>query len=145
MPRATFFFVLLVLLAIPLRSHAQTRSPGQVRAVHHECSWCHLPTAGGKAIPLWANTPIDLEAGGSAPRQFVCLTCHDGTTAPPIENDATNRRGHPIGVTLPLLSTSLPLANGKVACTTCHDQHADVKLRVENSDGKRLCRNCHRR
>src|SRR5512142_1511049 len=128
MPRASSLFVFLFLLAIPLRFYAQTRSVGQVRAVHHECSWCHLPTIGSKtAVPLWLQTPMDLDADGNAPRQFVCLTWHDGTTAPPIENDATNRRCHPIGVTLPLLSTSLPLANGKVACTTCHDQHADVK------------------
>jgi predicted CXXCH cytochrome family protein len=94
-------------------------------------------------VPRRASSLNPQEPSSSRPVPSPCPTCHDGAIARSIDNDAANKRGHPIGVAVPVLSTSLPLDHGKIACTTCHDQHADGLLRVDNSDGTRLCRNCH--
>jgi predicted CXXCH cytochrome family protein len=105
---------------------------------------------------------------------LLCLGCHDGITAPDVYSSshafsATDRvesarmrsstlRSHPVGVSYPagsedfhpvseVESVGLPLSDGRIQCTTCHDAHNThhhrAMLRVSN-ERSRLCLTCHR-
>jgi predicted CXXCH cytochrome family protein len=105
---------------------------------------------------------------------LLCLGCHDGVTAPDVYSsphattvaaqiDAARfgtrgLRSHPIGIKLPegaetynspewVEAGGLPLADGRIQCTTCHDAHNTERhshmLRISNQ-GSRLCLTCHR-
>ncbi len=87
-----------------------------------------------------------------------CLGCHDGSVAAAIELDTRPggigashpvevdyaqaaarqpRRYHP-AATLP---REVPLVNGKVTCTSCHDGASPDPKHV--AIGSRLCKSCH--
>ncbi len=87
------------------------------------------------------------------------MACHDGSAGAPIEfrmgPDATGM-SHPVEVDYAAtvarqpdryhpaaaLPPELPLVNGKVACTTCHDGASPDPKRVVAVP--RLCESCHR-
>jgi predicted CXXCH cytochrome family protein len=105
---------------------------------------------------------------------LLCLGCHDGVTARDVYSSAhalrvvdqlansrlglTGLRSHPLGIKYPqaeeqyepaaaVEAAGLPLPDGTIQCTTCHDAHNTHRypglLRVSN-DRSRLCLTCHR-
>lgn len=105
---------------------------------------------------------------------LVCLGCHDGVTAPDVYTSshavqivgqlansrlgATSLKSHPVGTKYPAFggdyasrdaveAAGLPLPDGRIQCTTCHDAHNTHRhpgmLRVSD-DRSRMCLTCHR-
>jgi predicted CXXCH cytochrome family protein len=104
---------------------------------------------------------------------LLCLGCHDGITARDVYSSphattvgaqivaarfAPGLRSHPIGIEIPVgaetynsaewvEAAGLPLSEGRIQCTTCHDAHNTERiphmLRISNQ-GSRLCLTCHR-
>ncbi len=90
----------------------------------------------------------------------ACLVCHDGTVATsmhvpvtadeggshPIEIDyELSRLRHPFGLKPAMvLPQALPLVNGKVSCTTCHDARSQTPSRTSMPmAGSAMCLACH--
>lgn len=90
----------------------------------------------------------------------ACIACHDGTASPaPVELFSMGLPGssmsHPVDVDysaaygrdpehyLPpgALPPDVPLVDGKVTCTSCHDGASPDPKRVTNPIG--LCQSCH--
>ncbi len=80
-----------------------------------------------------------------------CLACHDGSAARSLG------ASHPVEVSYLAAATSagptamppappaeLPLVEGRVACTTCHDGRAPLPARTALA-GDALCYACHRK
>lgn len=122
-------------------------------------------------LPLRPYVGRDVELTGWS---LLCLGCHDGITASDVYSSpnattvaaqfvsprfaAPGLRSHPIGIKLPMgvepynssewvEASGLPLPDGRIQCTTCHDAHNTERhshmLRISNQ-GSRLCLTCHR-
>jgi predicted CXXCH cytochrome family protein len=89
-----------------------------------------------------------------------CVSCHDGSISTPVfrMNMPGKDFGHPVGVEYQAawtrdpggysgaLPREVPLVDGKVACTSCHDGAARNPSRiVELRRGRDLCTACHRK
>lgn len=100
-----------------------TTIPLAANAAHETCSDCHVDTD-----PQSTSATLRV----SAPQ--LCLQCHPDRVAP---------GEHVINV-VPKnpVPASLPLVNGEVSCTTCHDAHLNTagKTRMEAAQ---LCAVCH--
>jgi len=121
--------------------------------------------------PLRPYARPDVELSGWS---LLCLGCHDGVTASdvytsshaatvsgPLRRSTLGTRGlrsHPVGVQYPsarpdyhpaaaVTAGGLPLPDGRIQCTTCHDPHNtrgyDGFLRISNQRSA-LCLACHR-
>ena len=121
--------------------------------------------------PLRPYRGVNMELTGWS---LLCLGCHDGITAQSVYSTAhatqlagqlgNSRlgskwlRSHPVGTLYPLAAeeyepraavetAGLPLPDGRVQCTTCHDAHNtrgyQGMLRISN-ERSRLCLTCHR-
>ncbi len=94
-----------------------------VPAIKKDCAVCHTGHAfSGKTAAL------------KKPVQELCIECHADRAAP---ND------HKTGVTPAVSVTSLPLLDGKVVCTTCHDPHRGIYRKMLRAPQKDLCLYCH--
>jgi streptogramin lyase len=122
-----------------------------------ECSICHLefmPAFEGGGAGALIPVPEDSLEQPWVSTEASCLSCHDGTVK-------DSRRlvfathGHPVGDAPPStmeVPEQLPLADGKVACRTCHSAHTlagsgethgdAMLLRVEDRPSE-LCVGCH--
>ena len=122
------------------------------------------------------GTPLSGEAqAGNA--TLVCLRCHDGTIAkdtvskqakdrfankqnPGLFQAGHERSDHPVGVEYPqidkyyrpitsVISTGkVPLPEGRVECTSCHDPHDDSgekHMLVISNARSALCLTCHKK
>ncbi len=130
--------------------------------------WAHETTTATYTMYTSAtmeSTPLPAQPTAYS---LACLSCHDGTVAVdayagnPGENFITRADGstyigvdlsddHPVSVLYPTQSAkmrsnvSLPLHDGRVECSTCHDPHTSDQpdfLRMSNS-GSALCLACH--
>jgi hypothetical protein len=54
--------------------------------------------------------------------KFRCLLCHDGTVSDETDKFLTGTINHPVGVEQKA-KNSLPLLDGAVTCSSCHDPH----------------------
>jgi predicted CXXCH cytochrome family protein len=88
----------------------------------------------------------------------ACMQCHDGTAGPgvPAEMAGGGGRSHPVGVDYAdaayrkperynpasSLPRDVPLVEGRIACTTCHDGALTTPQHVVQRPG--LCLACHR-
>lgn len=90
--------------------------------IKKDCDTCHLPAG--------THKPGELKK----PLSGLCLDCHRDRKAP---------AEHKIDIVPAMEVKGLPLFDGKIACTTCHDPHTNTHgsmLRIPSSD---LCRACH--
>ena len=87
---------------------------------HNQCTSCHLP--GGESALL-------------QPLPFLCITCHVERVAKGEHIINVEPRSRPF--------PELPLLNGVIICSTCHDPHASTpgQLRLEKDQ---ICQACHR-
>lgn len=144
--------------------HAQMADAGGVRA--ETCNFCHVKMP---EIPADGRRPghPELRVSGSN----VCLGCHtrhwdyfpEGHTDQPLTDEIARRlaaREAADGDETAALTGDLPLADGRVACFTCHNPHqagvfpagsqmdrratseADAK-RLLRRDRTDLCQTCH--
>lgn len=133
------------------------RSAAGVGPQAQSCTMCHLewmrPLADGQATAL-IGVPPNPASQPNVSRAETCLSCHDGGVA-----DSRKRvwvqHGHKTGIAPPPSITvppELPLADGKLACRTCHTAHGPssagntfqkiVFLRVQGHASE-LCVKCH--
>jgi len=83
-----------------------------------------------------------------------CASCHDGTVA---DDAVTPGRNHPVGIDYAAarqrqpdqysaaLPPEVPLVDGRIACTTCHDGASQARGRIASPRGvASLCLACHR-
>ncbi len=92
---------------------------------HGQCTSCH--TQG-----ITDDTAVMASIRHTLPG--LCINCHsDRVTAGEHIINVAPLAAHPI---------SLPLVNGMVSCTTCHDPHGKqtAQLRL---DAAKLCQDCH--
>lgn len=104
---------------------------------------------------------------------LMCLSCHNGTVAPDVFTGVhsmtwSDRSGvrpqrarlvsHPVGTRYPdgapkyastgaVTAAGLPLPDGRIQCTTCHDPHNTQRhpgMLVTSNERSRLCLACHR-
>lgn len=121
------------------------------------CTLCHFewmrPLVDGISTEL-ADVPPNPASHPWVSRPVMCLGCHDGSVG-----DSRQRvwveHGHRIGIVPPAdvtIPADLPLADGKIACRTCHSAHTApesrttveeiVFLRVDGEPAE-LCTRCH--
>lgn len=122
-----------------------------------ECTVCHLefmPVFDSGGAGALIPPPVDTPQQPWVSTVASCLSCHDGTVKDSrLEVFATH--GHPVGDAPPaemIVPDELPLADGKVACRTCHSAHTlagsgevhanAMLLRVEDRPSE-LCVGCH--
>ena len=122
--------------------------------------------------PLRPYQGINVEMTGWS---LLCLGCHDGVTAPDVYSSphavdvagqlgdmrlgTPGLRSHPVGIRYPMPggaynpavqveAAGLPLPDGTIQCTTCHDAHNTARvprmLRIRN-DRSQMCLTCHRK
>jgi len=68
------------------------------------------------------------------PLAELCIECHPDRMAP---------TEHKIGVVPSMNTGTLPLADNKLTCITCHDPHSNRYGRMLRVPAKALCQNCH--
>ncbi len=96
---------------------------GEIHAINKDCALCHLPGE----MKSWTASLIK-------PVSDLCIECHPDKEGP-------NR--HAVDIVPPMKVERLPLTEGKLTCTTCHDPHANPygwMLRLPSPD---LCLVCH--
>jgi len=122
------------------------------------CTICHFewlrPLVDGQPTEL-ADVPPNPPDRPAVSRTSVCLGCHDGSVGDS-RRTVWVEHGHRIGmeprppVAVP---DNLPLADGKIACRTCHSAHTNPQsgTTIETiffirTDGppQQLCVSCHR-
>jgi predicted CXXCH cytochrome family protein len=92
-------------------------------ADRHECSFCHLPHAGGKGMLL------------KKPVNNLCIECHP---------DRKGMNEHRVDITPSMDVKTLPLsADGKIICVTCHDPHQWSFPNLLRMEVSALCLECH--
>lgn len=93
--------------------------------IKQDCTICHGSHLKDKGMPLLKK-----------PLAELCIECHSERMGPPTE--------HKVG-TIPSMNTgTLPLADNKLACITCHDPHSNRYGRMLRVPAQDLCQSCHR-
>lgn len=140
----------------PSRTTRQTAA-GTTVPQARSCTICHYewmrPLADGVST-LLAEVPPNPPQHPWVSRSFMCLGCHDASV-----DDSRERvwveHGHRTGIVPPpsiTIPDHLPLADGEIACRTCHSAHTTpetrttvaeiVFLRIKESP-EDLCTSCH--
>lgn len=97
---------------------------GKLPDIKKDCAICH-PSHGGEVTGVLIKPVSDL-----------CLSCHP---------DRTGEREHAVDVVPSMTVTGLPLREGRVACTTCHDPHNNRYGNMLRMPPQKLCQACHRK
>ena len=138
---------------VPVAPKTQAGAP--VMSQPRTCTTCHLdwiyPLNLGRGTELLKPIHSTLEAI-YASRGTTCLSCHAGVVVD--SRQVWKEHGHPTGTAPPTgmqVPETLPLADGMIACRTCHAAHMRsgavtianaVYLRVQE-DPSELCIDCH--
>jgi predicted CXXCH cytochrome family protein len=117
-----FFLNLLLSGCAAAGSAARPPQPGKPAEVKADCSLCHTATDGGRG---------DLRK----PVPDLCRECHP---------DRAGSSEHKIDIVPKVVVPQLPLKEGKMTCTTCHDPHSKTYGRMLRVPGKELCTLCHK-
>ena len=91
-------------------------------SIKKDCDTCHLSAGTHKPGELKKQLP------------GLCLDCHRDRKAP---------AEHKIDIVPGMEVKGLPLFDGKIACTTCHDPHANMNGNMLRLPAKDLCLVCH--
>jgi len=92
-------------------------------ASKQDCTTCHGSHLKDKETPLLRK-----------PLAELCIECHPGRMAP---------TEHRIGILASMNTGTLPLADNKLTCITCHDPHSNRYGRMLRVPAKALCQSCH--
>lgn len=157
--------------------HDFTQGGGSTRDLCLPCHGPHITAAEAPLLMQRSSGVQRPRAYGArgvelSAASLLCLSCHDGTVATDVlagphamtwtERNAAGARGgltsHPVGTPYPaardgyassaaVVAAGLPLADGRLQCTTCHDPHntgGHAGLLVISNQRSRLCLTCHR-
>ena len=94
----------------------------EMPAIKKDCSNCHTSVLPQSAATLRKAVPA------------LCLDCHAGRIG---------GGEHRIGVSPKQPETALPLQQGAVSCTTCHDMHQNTNGNLLRMPQPELCLTCH--
>ncbi len=101
-------------------SLAQSELP----AIKKNCALCHLSGGGMKrGAPALKKAVAEL-----------CIECHPDSSGP---------NHHAVDIVPSMKVARLPLARGKLRCTTCHDPHTNPYGRLLRLPADKLCLACH--
>ena len=91
-------------------------------SIKKDCTICHLP----------ANAPTT----GQLKKKLsdLCLDCHRDRVPP---------TDHKVDIVPRREVKGLPLFDGKITCTTCHDPHANTHGSMLRMNATDLCQACH--
>lgn len=89
---------------------------------HGQCNQCHLE-----------DVPTAQQATLALPLPMLCIDCH---------MDRTGETEHSINIIPAGPTGALPLVEGKLGCTTCHDPHSTQPMQLRVSINT-LCVTCH--
>ena len=111
--------LLLLLLLLPACFGASEHALPESKK---DCSLCHI---------MSGNKP---DRALKKPDAELCKDCHP---------DRMEGSEHKVGVVPAMRVNGLPLPDGKVACTTCHDPHSNRYGKLLRVKGRELCLRCH--
>lgn len=135
-------------------------SAAAVAAAVSAADWIDPPADGGTGVRDGGAGEVCAlrRADRARTPSRVCISCHDGSAGPAISLFARGaaRDSHPVSVDYAgvvarnpdkyepgsRLPAAVPLVEGKVECTTCHDGRSTTKNRVV--EHPQLCTACHR-
>lgn len=146
---------------------AATQGSGERGSAMTSLAWAALAAGTAALLATSAReldplaTPCTLEAADRAHTpSHGCIACHDGTAGPLVSSSfRSGWRGHggahPVDVYYgdawtedarhfvpePMIPSDVPLVDGRVACTSCHDGASPFPRHVV--DPVRLCQACH--
>jgi predicted CXXCH cytochrome family protein len=121
----------------------------------HTCNMCHVdnrPTlliALERIVNIYTSPTTDAPMGIPGNMSMLCLSCHDGVSATAVDLPGS----HPVSfeyagslrdfgiVTTP----TLPLFDGRLECSTCHDVHGNAVKLLRMNDMTGMCLDCHRK
>ena len=92
-------------------------------ASKQDCATCHDSHQKDKGMLLLKK-----------PLAELCIECHPGRMAP---------TEHKVGIIPSMNTGTLPLADNKLTCITCHDPHSNRYGRMLRVPAKDLCQSCH--
>jgi len=92
-------------------------------AIKQDCTTCHGSHQMGKGTLLLKK-----------PLAELCSECHPERTAP---------TEHKVGIIPSMKVETLPLADNKLTCITCHDPHSNRYGSMLRVPAKDLCQSCH--
>ena len=114
-----------VLLAVGT-AHAERQKPPPesypMPEIKKDCTLCHLDAGAQKAGGLKKNLSA------------LCLDCHPDRRAP---------AEHKVDMVPSMKVQGLPLTDGKMTCTTCHDPHRNLHGKLLRMNPRDLCIVCH--
>ena len=96
---------------------------GSMPEIKRDCSTCHVPHGSGGMLAL--KEPVTL----------LCIGCHP---------DRKGSAEHKVDSVPSMLIAGLPLIEGKLACITCHDPHANTNGKMLRMSPEKLCLACHK-
>jgi len=91
---------------------------------HEQCNICHI-----------SQTPTAQQATLAGSLPALCVDCH---------YERMGKSEHVINIFPTGPTGNLPLINGRLGCTTCHDPHGKTAMQLRTSTDK-LCMSCHPR
>jgi len=151
------------LLLMPLALWFLAAAPGTLhRKGTNFCETCHTShgAGGGQLLVVQPLPQVLLRDPRLEPdtASLLCLSCHglptDPTQAPPTSQlltlDLTDDHAMGMDYRRTILGragyarlVNLPLPEGRVGCTTCHDPHARNAEQALQAEDPTLCRTCH--
>lgn len=105
----------------PVSGNPPSAQSNGLPALKQDCSLCHT-----------GGAPNAGNLSKSEPE--LCLDCHP---------DAGGKRDHRIGVRPANPPKALPLKNGLITCSTCHDMHRNLNKRLLRMQQDAICIACH--
>jgi predicted CXXCH cytochrome family protein len=92
-------------------------------AIKQDCTTCHGSHQMGKGALLLKK-----------PLAELCIECHPKRITP---------AEHKIGIVPSMNTGTLPLADNKITCITCHDPHSNRYGHMLRIPARDLCQSCH--
>ncbi len=92
-------------------------------SIKQDCALCHASHQKDQGTLLLKK-----------PLAALCLDCHPERMSP---------TEHKIGIVPSMSTGTLPLADNKLTCITCHDPHSNRYGRMLRVPAKNLCQTCH--
>jgi predicted CXXCH cytochrome family protein len=125
-PSCVIGLILMLILCAPgcARFAAAPAAPAfRMPAIKQDCTTCHGSRQKDQEALLLKK-----------PLAELCIECHPERMAP---------TEHKVGITASMKTGTLPLADNKLTCITCHDPHSNRYGRMLRVPAKDLCRRCH--
>ncbi len=115
--------ILLLFLCTPGCAGVARTEAFRLPAIKQDCTTCH-----GSHRKDNGTLPL------KKPLAELCIECHPERMAP---------AEHKVGIIPSMNTGTLPLADNKLTCITCHDPHSNRYGRMLRVPAQDLCQRCH--